>query len=521
MNTIVFLYTGNSSNKIPVSSQLFTWAKTVPSVSAVVLLGFVTAQEKEMAQNCTIPVEIISLEEESIKELLHKIDVSMTEKKGDTAVYGWADCPFYNTELTKKIVTHHEKYGSEYTFADGYPYGLVPEVIHSGTVKILCSLLDKKPEANKKVTRDSIFSLLKTDINSFDIETILSETDYRYLRLTFSTQYKRDRVVCQILHAKYVESYSDEKERPWSSFDAERLCQIAANSEKVLRTIPSFFNIQITSDCQSGCIYCPYGQKKMFSEKTKSIMGLDQFTALLSDINSFAPEAVLCLSALGDPLYHPQFVEFVRAILSYPGFSVFIETTGEKITQEMGEELSQITNNCAPRTNGQEKMYWVISLDAETENMYQKLHPCAKNYSLTQAKEKVLLLMKYFPETVYPQFLRIKQNEVELEAFYRFWKAVGKGELIIQKYNSYCGLLSDEKVVDLEPVKRNPCWHLRRDMTILVDGTVPVCFCNETKIGNVFSEHIEDVWKKGESWFKNHNKLESCKACDEYYTFNF
>lgn len=521
MNTIVFLYTGTASNKIPVSSQLFTWAGTVPSVKAVILLGVVTAKEKEMAEKCIIPVEIISLEEGTIKELLNKIDVSMKEKKGDTAVYGWADCPFLNTELTKKIVTHHEKYGSEYTFADGYPYGLVPEVIHSGTVNIMCSLFEKKPEVNKKLTRDGIFNLLKTDINSFDIETILSETDYRYLRLSFSTQYKRDKLLCNILCTQYVERYSDEKEKPWCFFDAEKLCQIAANSEKVLRTIPSFFNIQISTDCQSGCIYCPYGQNKMFSDKTVNMMAFDQFTALLSDINSFAPEAVLCLSAVGDPLYHPQFVEFVKAILSYPGFSVFIETTGEKVNKEMCEELSEITDKSPSRTNDQEKLYWVISLDAETENMYQKLHPCAKNYSLSQAKEKVLLLKNYFPETVYPQFLRIKQNEAELESFYRFWKAQGKGELIIQKYNSYCGLLSDEKVVDLEPVKRNSCWHLRRDMTILIDGTVPLCFCNDTKIGNVFSENIEDIWKKGESWFKNHNKLESCKACDEYYTFNF
>ena len=123
----------------------------------------------------------------------------------------------------------------------------------------------------------------------------------------------------------------------------------------------------------------------------------------------------------------------------------------------------------------------------------------------------------------------MKLNEDELETFYRFWhgsESPSGGKVIIQKYDSFCGLLSDEKPADLSPLKRNPCWHIKRDMNVLADGSVPMCReCIYSNIvGNVFSEGIESVWKKTRDFVRNHIECkfdEKCGACDEYYTYNF
>jgi len=151
------------------------------------------------------------------------------------------------------------------------------------------------------------------------------------------------------------------------------------------------------------------------------------------------------------------------------------------------------------------------------------------NAALPQAAAAVTLLQTYFAGSVYPQFVRTNANERELEAFYRYWKDEKNpsgGKLIIQKYDSFGGLLPDCKPADLSPLERNPCWHLRRDMTILADGAVPLCreYMFNNVIGNVFTERVADVWNRITPYAEadmNGRYNETCRKCDEYYTFNF
>jgi len=82
--------------------------------------------------------------------------------------------------------------------------------------------------------------------------------------------------------------------------------------------------------------------------------------------------------------------------------------------------------------------------------------------------------------------------------------------------------------VDLSPIERRPCWHLLRDFPVLLDGTVILgredLGENAPAQGNVFKEDPENIWKKGEAVYLSHCRKdyrETCKACDEYYSFNF
>ena len=84
------------------------------------------------------------------------------------------------------------------------------------------------------------------------------------------------------------------------------------------------------------------------------------------------------------------------------------------------------------------------------------------------------LLLSAFTGTAWVQAVRMKENEEDLDVFYKTWKAKTEN-VIVQKYDSFSGLLPDRKVADLSPVERFPCWHLKRDMAILLDGTVPLC----------------------------------------------
>jgi len=127
---------------------------------------------------------------------------------------------------------------------------------------------------------------------------------------------------------------------------------------------------------------------------------------------------------------------------------------------------------------------------------------------------------------VHAQAVRMKENEEPLEEFYKAWKA-RTGKVIVQKYDHFCGLLPDRRVADLSPLKRFPCWHLKRDLAVLIDGRVPLCREDvglTHPLGNVFEEDLASIWGRAEAFYLSHLREEYpqlCSACDEYYTFNF
>ena len=72
-----------------------------------------------------------------------------------------------------------------------------------------------------------------------------------------------------------------------------------------------------------------------------------------------------------------------------------------------------------------------------------------------------------------------------------------------------------------------PLLHIKRDVAILLDGTVPLCREDTERthpLGNVFVEDLAAIWERGVAFYKNHIDEaypSICRECDEYYTFNF
>ncbi len=133
------------------------------------------------------------------------------------------------------------------------------------------------------------------------------------------------------------------------------------------------------------------------------------------------------------------------------------------------------------------------------------------------------------------QAVRTAGAEDDIEKFYRSWKEItpNTSNIIIQKYDDFCGLLPRKQASDLSPVQRQPCWHIMRDMPVLIDGTVPLCreqiAGNAQNLGNAFTEPLEVIWERGRRFYteqagqipggKKYDSL--CEGCDEYYTYNF
>jgi spiro-SPASM protein len=163
-----------------------------------------------------------------------------------------------------------------------------------------------------------------------------------------------------------------------------------------------------------------------------------------------------------------------------------------------------------------------VSLDARSEAVYGNL----RGEGFVEAVKTVERLKQLFPENLYVQAVRMKDNEEDLERFFKEWKEK-IGNVIIQKYDHFCHTLSDVRVTDLSPLKRFPCWHNKRDVVILLDGSVPMCredIKRENLLGNIWDDGVEEIWNRGLSVYEKHiegNYPSLCKDCDEYYTYNF
>lgn len=522
MKNLVVLYAGNTGDYAKKNilnenalSRSINWAKQISDVCSIKTID----------------------KKQSLQEILTQMLTFLKNEQAETVIFAHAECPFYSSTITEKLLVTHKKYAAEYTFADGFPYGIAPEILNIGTVKFLNNLVKDKPKfCDVPISKNGIFELMQTDINSFEIETVLSKKDYRSLRLDFSCDTKRNFLTCKNLAETMMakESTSQDSSFNAASCNPYSLCDMASSTTTVLRTVPAYYEIQIVKGWKRPTIYDP--SDLVFAPN--NTMQFENFEKIIDKIFAFSHDAVISLSLYGDPLLHESVLKMVEKVLEYDSLSLLIETDGTSITEKLISEIATTVANSKKRTNNQVPINWIVRIDSIDALMYSKIHQCELNTEgemlFKQTLDSILCLKHYFPDSVYPQFVRMNENEEQLEKFYRYWKDISDGKFIIQKYDSIAGLLKDRRVANLEPLIRNPCWHLRRDLCILIDGEVPICResafvikSNKTdtvKCGNIFYDSLETIFNNGLLMFQSHldkKYCTQCKACDEYYTFNF
>lgn len=539
MKKIVFLYAGFSSRypfeKIFLSQSAFDrsllWAQNIEDCAEIVIFTIpeIESEVKNIVNlSCKSNNKIITKEKWTIDILLENLAIETSASGADVAVYAFADCPFLSNELTQEIIDSHKNYVAEYTFQDGYPYGFAPEVIDKGTLNILSTMCQNQISQGKilaedlSIKHDSLFNIIKADINSFDLEVVMSEKDYRLLRLDFSCDKKENFIACKNLFNKA----SDLK----TPFTPKDLSDLAESSVEVQKTVPAYYSVQISGKCSSWPIYSPLTKDRAKEE----IMSLEKFDSLVKNIADFSENAFISLGGWGEPFLLENISEYVSKVLVFEGLSVLIETDGLCLSEKQILEIHNVVENAKERRNGNSKILIIVSIDSFSEQKYCEIRSIDESIikgisPFNKALNSVSVLAKYFPGCVYPQFTRMNENEDELEGFFRYWNEKtnpSNGKLVVQKYSTFCGMLPSRKSADLSPLTRNPCWHLKRDMTVLVDGNVPLCrerFFSDIQ-GNVFEDGIEKIWEKMTKVAESHIKCEysqQCRNCDEYYTFNF
>jgi spiro-SPASM protein len=417
----------------------------------------------------------------------------------DNLIYIFGDSPFLDAGLSRRMLENHAKYYAHYTFADGYPEGLTPEIIAARTLPALAALCQGQ---DLPLNRETIFSLIQKDINAFDLETELSPKDLRLLRASLTAGARRNHLLCE----RIAEALP--KDGPPAS---EAILSLLEEKPEILRTLPAFIGVQITRGCPQSCMSCPY---PLFGDIAQNAnMRPGDFDLIARKTADFCGDAVIGVSLWGEPSFHQEFPRLARSIADRPGLSLLVETSGIGWKDEIIRECGAILG---PR------LTWIVSLDAIHREQYTRLRGAGWDEALARAG----MLLAEFPDTAYIQALRMNDNEETLETFYRTWKEK-TSHLIIQKYDWFCGFLPQRKVTDLSPLDRFPCRHLQRDMSVLLDGSVPLCredLRGNILLGNLLNDDMQTIWEKGNGFYREHlsqNYTGICGNCDEYYTWNF
>lgn len=451
-------------------------------------------------------IPVVPVRENSAAALFQAVQPFTAE--ADHVFFVWADAPFLDTAAAEQLYGQHCKYKAEYSFADGYPEGLIPQITAAGLIGILAAL----PHASEmQFSRNFLFDTIKKDINSYDLETMIAPDDVRNLRLSFYTDTKGAWMTCKLFTGVTAENYA--------SYIYER--------QEHLRPLPAYYGIEITAYHPLKSLYRP----NLFADSftVDCCMDIDRVKKIVNSIADFSETAVISLSLYGEPLLHPDCAAIIEYILSYPGLSVLIETSALAGRLDWYQAVAEIVRRASPRKNNRLPVYWVVFIDALSSKMYGKIHRLSDEDAeqcLKQAVTAAEQLAGLFPHAVWAQIIRMNENEPELEPFYRFWEKRTTKPLI-QKYDHICGMLPDRRPADISPLHRHPCWHLKRDVSVCNDGTVPLCKADCKKsviLGNIFTDTLDSLWQKGHAYYKKHLHSDYkglCEHCDEYYTYNF
>lgn len=504
-------------------SNEFQDKKIFPSRDGGLKSAFERAEEWTAAlevQDAQKEVKALQIKGWTSGDLMQNIASQAKEAGADFVVCASASAAFLDLPLTKKLIQDHLEFRAEYTFADGYPAGFAPEIIDSGAAAIMAELCKSASaeSAQKPVSKDSVFDIIKGDVNSFEIETEIAGEDYRLLRLDFLCSSNINALACEALAKKLAANGKQcllelDKEKIGEE-NVLAICRAAAEEVGVLKTVPAFYNVQIEGRVNSKNCFSPL-------KPSEGRMPFEKFEALVQKIRAFSGEAVVSLSLFGEAALHPDFDKFVTCAAA-AGLGVFVEIDGGLLPDFLqGKAYKNIRE--ALDADARKKVYFAVCLDAASQKMFDEFH----QGSLEAACAAVQVLSAEFPET-YPQLVRVQKNEGELEAFYRFWSdknSPSGGKVLVQKYDNFCGLLPQQKTTDLSPLERGPCWHLRRDFDILLDGSALMCRDLFSKVlGNAFESELCDLWKAKDDLLAGHIKKEyrdSCGNCDEWHTFNF
>jgi len=413
----------------------------------------------------------------------------------DHLVRVFADAPFIDGTIVSEMLEIHEKYLAEFTYSENIPSGLSCEIFSSELIRNL-------PDDGEK--RLPLSQVIRSNINQFDVELFYKAPDIRDKRIFFRGKDARERRIMDDLSARLgrYPAYVDLKNL------IEEHCDL-------LYSGPSYLEIEVSGTADVEAVY----SWRKGIKTIRGDMSFAFFSKLIGDMRQFGLPYSICFGGSGDPLCNSSFYEMLEAARAENLIkTIFIETDGTRCDSNFTGYLSRVHD---PRITV------IIDCSAYDDASYAAMYNSDKFQTVKKGILAVRDALGDNAKNLYIQLMKIRETEPFIDAYYDFWEAE-KVQIILQKQNTFLGVIEDRRYYDLTPLDRIPCWHLQRDLFVMSDGKVG--FCKQDINGvwskwNIGDSPLSDIWVARKDTFLNDCKGKrsvspDCSVCDEWYTFN-
>ncbi len=402
-----------------------------------------------------------------------------------------ADSPFLDPAIIGEMVDLHLTYLAEFTYSENLPSGFSCEIVAK-------ELITAIPELKEQTL--PLAQVIKSNLNQFNIEIYYKDPDIREKRISFRSGNRRDAIIMERIYhlGSSAPSY-------------ESLKAIIEEHPDVLYVGPSYLEIELTGRCDLECLFCYRNSlKQHHGDMEKNNVAL-----LLEQMKAFGLPYTICFGGSGEPLMHRNIYEILSMAAEDPLVeSIIVETNGIYAD-------ANYRTHCG---SAGEKIKTIVNINGHTPETYKKVHG---NDFFDLVHQNILGLTETAAGRLYIQIMKINETEPFLDSYYDYWEKL-KIPIILQKQNTYLGMITDRRYSDLSPLDRIPCWHLQRDLYVCADGTVT--FCKEDVDGNcaqgtIGSATLVEIWENKKQAFisdyrRRYPAAPDCNSCDEWYTFN-
>jgi len=422
--------------------------------------------------------------------------------------------------LTGKLFDIHNEYSADYSFIENAPPGLTGVFFNRSLFEAM--QLEKSEKSDTGETENTIPNSLpvplreyiEKNINHFHVEIHYEHPDLRILRLDYSGK-----------TARSIQSVGEVFEKCGEVKDYYiELEGIYKKEPGLLRHFPSYIEVEIFGDCKYACSFCP----RQFTDNLNShSLTLQDIQKVIDYAKTGFDDTCISLGGLGEPLEHPEIIKILEKLLSEDSIPmVILETNGRYLDNLFNNKDSSILNHpelkklrIVVNINSLKNYETLHGVKTEDKNaVLENLQKCAMEFKTRD---------KFLAKNIFIQTLKILDNENDLDEIYDLADKTGIS-FLLQKYNSWAGLMPEKRVSDMTPLERFFCWHLRRDLYIRANGNVAFCkqdIQNQRTRGNIKKDSLEKIWDTGKKdWVENYTRqyaeTPDCAKCDEYYTFN-
>lgn len=458
----------------------------------------------------------------SIKSFLESYEKMLTEKdlknQNNFTLVLSASYPLFSISKNSHIIEEAEKYLVDYYYGENFPEGVVGEVFKNSIIDELIKLSNSKDCYRQNI----IFDILLKNISLFDIDLIEGFDYYLPYRISLSiSDFSSLPLIYSIFNSRILNKKNNDEKKldliakleffKISEFENllniewEDLQNILRNLEN-LYTIPKTYIIELSSKCNFSCIHCPYPKGL---ERDSQFLDKERLFSFIEKNKIFFNDARFIIGGFGEPFFHSDFNQIIEYLSK--NNKVYIETNGSFLNDDFFDKFEN-----------KENIYLIVSLDAINEQTYKSL---GKKMILSILIKTLSNLLEKYPDNVFISYLRMPQNDEEIEPFYSNFQKFEKN-IIFRKYNSYSMKLENLEIADLTPVERFPCYHLRREIFILSDGKIALCYSDFN--GKILNLTIEDdiikIINSMKIIYKNHcenSYIDLCYKCNEFYTYFF